>query len=331
MPEPESFGMQGNPGNPSNKKPENEKRQRKPKQLSPVKAKPRTRRVGLYGKIATGLGITAGIVVSAKPHLVWLWDGLLFLGLILSAFELRLWLINNGARHARLFSEANLWWGLVVVFAVALCGCIAFPTSTRQLPNTNPILVEKPQPHFRVSLSLPEFQGFNVDLTDKRLFFSIPPTQTLMKTTGMLVMPIKEQNASITLRLKVANDGSSAAEGLHVYLAIPSVFEVTTGNGWMNAVTPMIENSHSIVWRENSSIFAQEDIHLTDIVLRPKTNWPSLNWTHGPTAPAIAIFCESKNLARTHLMFGVACLTNGVRPELLFSTNGVVIYDMFAP
>src|SRR4051812_21065329 len=99
--------MQDNLSNPPDQ--DQEDRRHELKKPTTGKAKPRVRRLSVYGYFAALFLLIAGVVVSADVHLVFLWNGCLLFGLILSAFEIRLRLINQGSKHR----NASAWWSVV--------------------------------------------------------------------------------------------------------------------------------------------------------------------------------------------------------------------------
>jgi hypothetical protein len=171
---------------------------RKPEQIPTRKTKPRVRRLSIYGYFAAVLFVVAGVVVSADVHLVRLWNGCLLGGLILSAFEIRLRLINHGSLHR----NANAWWAVVVVPSVGLCVFLFWWDCVRHSP-----------PHLALYLTASDSPQELLHFTND--FFHVKgrgPDASVPRRWGFVVIRVPFEGTNVVLRFGALNDSAAQYE-----------------------------------------------------------------------------------------------------------------------
>src|ERR1019366_2422228 len=121
--------------------------------------------------------------------------------------------------------KQRLWvWGLSALICTVFF-CIVFRAARPEIA---------PIPHFSISLKIPAFPDFNLELTNKLLF--VPDSKTSMDVPflGYLVVPVSTDDDPITFRIRILNDGPIAAEGFQMVVAFPEAFVDSYGQGWVN-------------------------------------------------------------------------------------------------
>lgn len=192
-----------------------------------TETRPRKRKLIIYDVVAALLVATGGIVFSVNHAL----SILSFLGgAVISAFSLRLRLINNGSKHR----TANRWFAIIAIPSVFLCGWLLRQAS----------IASAPKAHFKFWLTTTDFPQDHLELTND--FIMLPELtgkgpEAHRRPEGSVFVPLRDGQSNVTLVISVINDGDIVPQFGRVVVFVPKEWNCSSGPEWEDNESKMMK------------------------------------------------------------------------------------------